>query len=151
MYSHRTMWRAIDRLARDKGWTMQQLAIRSGLDPTALNPSKRLNSNRKPRWPSTETLAKVLSATGTQFSEFCALLEGLPPDDRREGASEPRPQARDKQPRKDRATILADIRQQQAVLASDLDPNTRRRARQLLDDAEAELREEAAEKMKPQP
>ena len=150
MYSHRTIWSAIDRLARDKGWSIQQLAIRSGLDPTALNPSKRLSSAGKPHWPSTETLAKVLSATGTRFSAFCSLLESLPQADRNDDAAAPRPPAGEKPAARDGAALLTHIRTQQALVRSELDPKTRRRARQLLEDAEAALKE-TAEKMKHQP
>jgi phage repressor protein C with HTH and peptisase S24 domain len=50
----------------------------AGLDPTAFNRSKRGDGDARPRWPSTESLAKVLEATGVGFSEFAALTERAP-------------------------------------------------------------------------
>ena len=48
----------------------------AGLDPTTFNKSKRGTANGKLRWPSTESLAKVLAATGASFVEFAALTSG---------------------------------------------------------------------------
>ena len=48
----------------------------AGLDPTTFNKSKRGTANGKLRWPSTESLAKVLAATGASFEEFAALTSG---------------------------------------------------------------------------
>jgi phage repressor protein C with HTH and peptisase S24 domain len=44
------------------------------LDPTTFNKSKRGANDGKARWPSTESLAKVLSATGTRLHDFVALV-----------------------------------------------------------------------------
>ncbi|HCY57025.1 MAG TPA: DNA-binding protein, partial [Oceanicaulis sp.] len=45
-----------------------------GLDPTTFNPSKRVaSSDSKPRWPSTESLAKALDAAKVSFAEFAGL------------------------------------------------------------------------------
>ena len=43
------------------------LAKRAGLDPTSFNKSKRVTGEGRPRWPSTESLAKVLEATGASL------------------------------------------------------------------------------------
>lgn len=75
MFSHSAVWRAIDRLARQKGWSLPVLAELAGLDKTALNPSKRFSRDGKARWPSLETMAKVLSAAEVSFSGFAALVE----------------------------------------------------------------------------
>ena len=75
MFTHQQVWDAIEALARGRGWSLSRLAVRSGLDPTALNKSKRTGFDGKPRWPSTETLAKLLSATETPLGEFCRLVE----------------------------------------------------------------------------
>src|SRR5579875_382451 len=59
-----------------------ELARRSGLDATTFNPSKRRMPDGRARWPSTESLAKVLEATGATLDEFTALVTGaraLPP------------------------------------------------------------------------
>jgi len=50
------------------------LARLAGLDPTTFNKSKRGAANGKLRWPSTESLAKVLSATGASLDDFVALV-----------------------------------------------------------------------------
>ncbi|NBN64287.1 helix-turn-helix transcriptional regulator [Microvirga tunisiensis] len=74
MLSHERVWAAIDALAARKGLSPSGLARRAGLDPTTFNPSKRIASDGRPRWPSTESLAKVLEATGAQLGEFVALV-----------------------------------------------------------------------------
>ncbi len=52
------------------------LARRSGLDPTTFNPSKRRMPDGRSRWPSTESLAKVLEATGASLEVFSSLVSG---------------------------------------------------------------------------
>lgn len=46
------------------------LARRAGLDPTTFNKSKRTTREGKLRWPSTESIAKILDATGATLGEF---------------------------------------------------------------------------------
>lgn len=74
MLRHADIWRAIDRLAEAHGMTASGLARRAGLDPTTFNKSKRRTKDGKERWPSTESISKVLRATGASFSEFVALV-----------------------------------------------------------------------------
>jgi phage repressor protein C with HTH and peptisase S24 domain len=71
--THEWIWSAIDTLARRRGITASALARLAGLDPTAFNRSKRLTPEGRPRWPSTESIAKVLEATGTTLDEFATL------------------------------------------------------------------------------
>jgi phage repressor protein C with HTH and peptisase S24 domain len=52
------------------------LAKRAGLDATTFNPSKRCMPDGRPRWPSTESLAKVLDATGASLEAFSSLVSG---------------------------------------------------------------------------
>jgi phage repressor protein C with HTH and peptisase S24 domain len=68
------MWAAIDRLADFKGLSASGLAKKAGLDPTTFNKSKRITPEGRPRWPSTESVAKSLAATGTSVSTFMNLL-----------------------------------------------------------------------------
>jgi phage repressor protein C with HTH and peptisase S24 domain len=75
MLSHAEIWTAIDSLAARHGMSPSGLARRSGLDPTTFNRSKRCTRDGKPRWPSTESLSKVLHATGSSLSTFVALIE----------------------------------------------------------------------------
>ncbi|MBI2584422.1 MAG: helix-turn-helix transcriptional regulator [Rhodospirillales bacterium] len=70
MLKHADVWKAIDRLAREYGYSASGLARRAGLDPTTFNKSKRVTREGKLRWPSTESVSKVLTATGASLSEF---------------------------------------------------------------------------------
>lgn len=74
MMRHGDIWRAIDRLAERYDTTASGLARRAGLDPTTFNKSKRRTADGKLRWPSTESVAKVLNATGASLSEFVSLV-----------------------------------------------------------------------------
>src|SRR5690606_19102199 len=53
------------------------LAKLANLDPTTFNKSKRA-AGGKLRWPSTESIAKVLAATGASLEEFVALVNDGP-------------------------------------------------------------------------
>ena len=74
MLRHADVWRAIDRLAREHGLSASGLARRAGLDPTTFNRSKRVTREGKLRWPSTESIAKVLQATGASLGEFVSYV-----------------------------------------------------------------------------
>ncbi len=74
MLRHADVWRAIDRLAVKHGRTASGLARRSGLDPTTFNKSKRVNKEGRQRWPGTESVSKVLAATGDSLAEFLAQM-----------------------------------------------------------------------------
>ena len=60
MLSHDRIWQAIDRLAEEHDLTASGLARKAGLDPTTFNRSKRVAADGRPRWPSTESIAKIL-------------------------------------------------------------------------------------------
>jgi phage repressor protein C with HTH and peptisase S24 domain len=75
MLTHAQVWSAIDRLAARAGLSASGLARRAGLDPTTFNKSKRITPQGRPRWPSTESIAKALAATGTPFDTFVTLIE----------------------------------------------------------------------------
>ena len=70
MLKHSDVWRAIDALARDRGFSPSGLAKRAGLDPTTFNKSKRITADGKQRWPSTESISKILRATDASLGEF---------------------------------------------------------------------------------
>ena len=74
---HDDIWRALDTLAAEYGLSASGLAKRSGLDATTFNPSKRRMPDGRARWPSTESLAKVLDATGASLEVFTALVTGI--------------------------------------------------------------------------
>lgn len=73
---HEDIWRAIDTLAAERGLSPSALARLSGLDPTSFNPSKRQTSDGRSRWPSTESIAKVLIVTNARLEDFSALVTG---------------------------------------------------------------------------
>jgi phage repressor protein C with HTH and peptisase S24 domain len=74
MLSHKHIWSAIDALAARYGHSPSGLARAAGLDPTTFNKSKRLGPQGRLRWPSTESLAKILQVTGATIEDFVALL-----------------------------------------------------------------------------
>lgn len=78
MLSHQQVWAAIDALAARHSLSPSGLARRAGLDSTAFNKSKRLSADGRPRWPSTESLAKIMQATGASLVELVALIEEIP-------------------------------------------------------------------------
>jgi len=72
MLTHRAIWDALDALAERHGLSTSGLARIAGLDATAFNRSKRVSKDGRERWPSTESVAKVLEATGESFDGFLA-------------------------------------------------------------------------------
>ena len=74
MLSHDQIWAAIDSLAARYGMSASGLAKKAGLDPTTFNKSKRVSPDGRQRWPSTESVAKVLEATGASLDEFMSLI-----------------------------------------------------------------------------
>ncbi len=73
---HDDIWRALDTLAAERGLSPSGLARLAGLDPTTFNPSKRSMPDGRHRWPSTESLAKVLNSTGINLADFTTLVNG---------------------------------------------------------------------------
>jgi phage repressor protein C with HTH and peptisase S24 domain len=72
--THERVWTAIDALARRYGLSPSGLAKRAGLDPTAFNKSKRVTGEGRKRWPTTESIARVLEATGASVEDFTELV-----------------------------------------------------------------------------
>src|SRR5262245_8081616 len=82
MLTHAQIWTALDRLAARAGLSPSGLARKAGLDPTTFNRSKRMTPQGRSRWPSTESVAKSLAATGTSMEVFVELID----DNTRPGA-----------------------------------------------------------------
>jgi phage repressor protein C with HTH and peptisase S24 domain len=84
--SHNDIWRAIERLAENNDLSVSGLAKKAGLDATSFNKSKRIMADGRLRWPSTESVMRILDATQTNWDEFVRLMsqEGA-------GAGEPQP------------------------------------------------------------
>ena len=74
--SHNRLWAGIDELARRNGLSASGLAKAAGLDPTTFNKSKRVTPQGRPRWPGTESLWRVMRATGTSLDEIAAIIAG---------------------------------------------------------------------------
>jgi len=68
--NHYQIWNAIELFAHDHGMSCSGLAKCSGLDPTTFNKSKRASVFGQPRWPSTETISKILNATNSSPQDF---------------------------------------------------------------------------------
>jgi phage repressor protein C with HTH and peptisase S24 domain len=82
MLSHTRIWAAIDRLADRYGLSASGLARKAGLDATSFNKSKRQGPDGRDRWPSTESVAKILAATGASLDEFMRLIDDETRSDR---------------------------------------------------------------------
>jgi phage repressor protein C with HTH and peptisase S24 domain len=76
--THIGLWTAIDKLAARLHTTPSGLARQAGLDPTIFNRSKRESAENppRPRWPSTESLAKLMESTRLSFVDFARLADG---------------------------------------------------------------------------
>ncbi|MFN0262423.1 helix-turn-helix transcriptional regulator [Tepidamorphus sp. 3E244] len=74
MLSHEQVWAAIDGLAARSGYSASGLAKAAGLDPTTFNKSKRFKADGRPRWPNTESIARILAVTGANMGEFMSLV-----------------------------------------------------------------------------
>lgn len=75
MLTHGQIWGALDRLAARAGLSPSGLAKRAGLDPTTFNKSKRVTSDGRERWPSTESVAKALAAAESSIETFAGLID----------------------------------------------------------------------------
>ena len=89
MFTHEEIWTAIDRLAKAHGYSTSGLAKKSGLDPTTFNKSKRITADGKPRWPSTESLAKILSATEATLMDLISFIENTSIDTKKKAPNLP--------------------------------------------------------------
>ncbi len=74
MLTHNQIWTALDRLAARAKLSPSGLAKRAGLDATTFNKSKRVTPDGRARWPSTESVAKALQATGVSIDLFVQLI-----------------------------------------------------------------------------
>ncbi len=71
--THASIWMAIDKLAAIQGKSCSGLAKSCGLDATAFNKSKRWTPYGKPRWPSGNTISKLIQVSGMTDEEFFSL------------------------------------------------------------------------------
>lgn len=73
--THEDVWHAIERFATDHGMSCSGLAKSSGLDPTTFNRSKRWSRTGQPRWPSTNSISKILASTGSSIQDFTKYID----------------------------------------------------------------------------
>jgi phage repressor protein C with HTH and peptisase S24 domain len=81
MFPHKQIWAAFDAIAEAGRISVSALSKRAGLDAAAFNPSKRFSRSGRERWPSTETLSKVLSAAGMDLRSLADIIDSLPTND----------------------------------------------------------------------
>ncbi len=77
--SYHEIWEGLENLASAKGLSLSAMAHKAGLDPTSFNKSKRIGADGRKRWPSTESMNKVLKATNTTVFEFMEYAGQVPP------------------------------------------------------------------------
>ncbi len=68
------VWEAVDKLAKINGLSPSGLAKKAGLDSTTFNKSKRTRPDGKKRWPSLDSLNKIIDVCNISFDEFFALV-----------------------------------------------------------------------------
>lgn len=68
--THNDVWNAIDNMAYDLNISTSALARRGGMDATTFNKSKRKTSYDKPRWPTMQSIAKILNANDMKIDDF---------------------------------------------------------------------------------
>jgi phage repressor protein C with HTH and peptisase S24 domain len=86
MFTYDQIWAAFDAIAEARGLSISALAKSAGLDATSFNPSKRVSMGGRERWPSTETLSKILKATDMDLRAFADVIDSL---EHQESRSEP--------------------------------------------------------------
>ena len=75
MITHQDIWSTIDEVAVSHKITPSRMAINCGLDATTFNKSKRLDSYGKLRWPSSETIIKILNKHNISMTEFGGMCD----------------------------------------------------------------------------
>ena len=69
-FTHQEIWDAIYKVAKSNGLSASGLAKKSGLNPTTFNKSKKFNKDGRERWPSMESISKILNATNISIEDF---------------------------------------------------------------------------------
>jgi phage repressor protein C with HTH and peptisase S24 domain len=88
MFGHKQIWAAIDAIAEVRGMSVSALAKSAGLDATAFNRSKRFGPYGRERWPSTESLAKVLKAGNLDLRALADIIDSIPDGEAGEAQSQ---------------------------------------------------------------
>lgn len=72
---HLKVWKFIDRVAYMNNMSVSALAKKAGLDATSFNKSKRFYPSGQLRWPSTESVFKVIKVMDINYQNFLDYLE----------------------------------------------------------------------------
>ena len=89
MYNdHKKIWNVIDKIAYINGISVSALARRAGLDSTAFNKSLRHYTSGKCRWPSSESISRVLSVMNVGWGKFSKYMEEMEVEDTKEKIEE---------------------------------------------------------------
>lgn len=72
---HEHVWNAVDKLAKLNGLSPSGLAKKADLDSTTFNKSKRVRSDGKKRFPSLESINKIIGACNITFEQFYKLVD----------------------------------------------------------------------------
>lgn len=83
---YENVWDAVDKLAMSRGLSPSGLARLAGLDATTFNKSKRVRPDGKNRWPSLDSLNKLLEVCNLSFEQFYNMSNR---EDEKEGNSIP--------------------------------------------------------------
>lgn len=73
---YENVWDAVDKLAEIHGLSPSGLAKLAGLDATTFNKSKRIRPDGKKRWPSLDSINRLLEIFNISFEQFYALSSG---------------------------------------------------------------------------
>ena len=73
---YENVWDAVDKLAKKHGLSPSGLAKLAGLDATTFNKSKRIRPDGKKRWPSLDSINRLLEIFNLSFEQFYALSSG---------------------------------------------------------------------------
>jgi phage repressor protein C with HTH and peptisase S24 domain len=84
MFTHTQIWAAIDGIAEARGMSVSALAKRAGLNATAFNRSKRVGRDGHMRWPSTETLSRILTVADMDLRALADIMDALPENTHRQ-------------------------------------------------------------------
>lgn len=74
MITHKQFWQAIDKMASEAKMSRSKMAIKTGLDATALNKGNEINrTTGKEHWLSFQTVNKLCETCGISLKHFIEL------------------------------------------------------------------------------
>ena len=73
--NHDEIWNAIDSFATEHRMSCSGLAKTGGLNPTTFSYSKRWSKYGQERWPSMQSISKILTATDKEFADFVKFIK----------------------------------------------------------------------------